>query len=114
MRIIRTLGAVALLATGAVHLQQYAGDGYAHIHVIGPLFLLNFIGAGVLAGVMLAPGLPEGVAKLAALGGVLLAAGSIVGLLVSEHTALFGWREDGYRGPIVFALVAEAATVALL
>ena len=50
LRIMRVLGALALLAVGAVHLQQYAGGGYDAIPTIGPLFLLWVSGKGVPSG----------------------------------------------------------------
>ena len=40
--------------------------------------------------------------------------GSLVGLLVSEQTALFGFREYGYRQAIVISIVLEVATMLLL
>jgi hypothetical protein len=35
-------------------------------------------------------------------------------LFVSESTSLFNFHENGYRTPIVLAIVAEAAATALL
>ena len=55
LQTMRYLGAVALLAVGAVHLQQYLGDDYYSIPTIGPLFLLNAIGSGVIAIGLLLP-----------------------------------------------------------
>jgi hypothetical protein len=40
--------------------------------------------------------------------------GAFAGLIVSEHTPLFGFSEHGYRFAIVLALSAEAVTVVLL
>jgi hypothetical protein len=115
---IRIVGALALLAAGGVHLQQYVSAHYSAIPTIGTLFMLNFIGATVLAVVLLAAvvvkRIPLGVQQLAALAGVLVAAGAIVALLYSEHTTLFGFREDGYEAPVLFALVSEALTVIAL
>jgi hypothetical protein len=110
--VLRVLGAVAVLATGAVHLEQYFAGRYDRVAVIGPLFVLNFAGACVIAAVLAAP-----VGRLhvpAALAGVGLAATSIVFLLISEQRTLFGFREQGYSPPIVVALAAEAAAVLLL
>jgi hypothetical protein len=51
---------------------------------------------------------------LVALAGIGLSVGAFAGLLVSEHTTLFGFMEHGYRLEIVLALAAEAvATVSL-
>src|SRR3954471_20774560 len=50
----RFLGALSLLAVGAVHLQQYEYL-YSAIPTIGALFLLNFAGATVIGLGLLAP-----------------------------------------------------------
>jgi hypothetical protein len=51
---------------------------------------------------------------LLAAGGVAVAAGSLVGLLVSETSGLFGFMETGYRASIVLAIVLEVAAIVLL
>ena len=51
---------------------------------------------------------------VAALAGWLLVAGALVGLLVSEHTPLFGFIEHGYRFAIAFAIVSEAVAIVTL
>jgi len=108
---LRMLGAIAVLVVGAVHLQQYA-DGYSSVSTIGPLFLLNFVGATVIGLGLLIPAARMRLLQLPlALGGIGLAATSFVFLFVSEHQPLFGFREHGYRLAIVVALVAEAAAV---
>jgi hypothetical protein len=43
-----------------------------------------------------------------------MAAVSIVFLLVSEQTSLFGFREAGYRPAIVLALIAEGVALVCL
>ena len=50
----RFVGAVALLAVGAVHLQQYV-ELYSTILTIGILFVLNFLGATAIGLGLLAP-----------------------------------------------------------
>lgn len=113
--ILRSLGAVAVLVVGAVHLQQYLAAGFDSVRVIGTLFLLNFAGATVIGLGLLVP-----VARmrflriLLALGGIGLAGASFVFLFVSEHVSLFGFQEHGYRAAIVVALVAEAVAVVAL
>ena len=47
-------------------------------------------------------------------GGIAVAAGSLVGLLLSESTGLFGFREVGYRPAIVLSIALELATIVLL
>ena len=114
--VLRALGALALLAVGAVHLEQYFAGDIRTVSVIGPLFLLNFAGATVLAIALLLPLGRRGmmIRRLAAVGGIGLALTSIVFLLISEHRTLFGFMEDGYRPAIVFALVAEGVAAVLL
>lgn len=113
--VLRVVGAAAVLVVGAVHLQQAVGDGYSSISVIGPLFLLNFAGATVIGLGLLVPSARMRLVRpVLALGGIGLAATSIVFLFISEHQPLFGFQEHGYRTSIVIALVAEAVTVVAL
>jgi hypothetical protein len=113
--ILRTLGAIAVLVVGAVHLQQYFGDHFDVVPIIGPLFLLNFAGATVIGLGLLVPAARLRVVHvLLALGGIGLAATSFVLLFVSEHQPLFGFQDYGYRAGIVIALAAEAAAVVAL
>lgn len=111
---LRTMGALATLVVGAVHLQQYL-SGYSSVSVIGPLFLLNFAGATVIGVGILAPGSRlRSIHGLLGLGGIGLAASSFVFLFISEHQPLFGFQEHGYRAAIVIALAAEALAVVSL
>ena len=116
----RYLGALALLAVGVDHLEQFSVDAYSAIPTIGTLFVLNFatatlVAAGLLAPVQRLPGLAGRVAVPAlSLAGIGVAAGSMAGLLASETTGLFGFMETGYRPAIVISLGLEAATILLL
>jgi hypothetical protein len=118
--LVRLLAAISLLAVGGVHIQQYIVAGYRVIPTIGPLFLLNFVGGTVLGLYFLIPVSRHAgrirllVDAVAALAGWFLAAGALVGLLVSEHTPLFGFMEHGYRFAIVFAIVSEAVAMIAL
>lgn len=121
MRMTRILGAITLVAVGAVHLQQYLGAGYNMLPTIGPLFLLNAIGAAVVAVGLLMPLerlLPERLGNLAvcllALAGVAIAGAALVALFISENQPLFGFEEYGYNTAIKIAIATEAATVVLL
>ncbi|MFL5959574.1 MAG: hypothetical protein ACJ75G_04800 [Gaiellaceae bacterium] len=116
----RFLGALALLAVGAVHLQQYEFL-YSAIPTIGTLFLLNFSGATLIGLGLLTPlerllGRLGGVAvALLAFSGAVQAATAFVFLVVSERTPLFGFMEPGYDPPAIMASrVAELVTVGLL
>jgi hypothetical protein len=118
--ILRLIAAVSLFAVGAVHIQQYAANNYSTVPTIGPLFLVNFIGATVLGFYFLVPAGPRAgrlrflIDTAAALTGWLVAGGALVGLLISEHTPLFGLMEHGYRFAIQFAIVSEAVAVVTL
>lgn len=117
----KRLGALAVLAGGAVHLQQYIVQNVWFYPAIGALFLLNVIGSGVVGIALLAPlerVLPDrpvnaAVALLAATG-LLIAVGSLVFLFISESSGLFGFTESGYRLPVVLAIIAEGVTILLL
>src|SRR5438270_5685508 len=117
---LRYLGALAVLATGIDHVEQYIVDNYSTVPTIGTLFLLNFIGAIVIAVGLIAPlGRVTGrhtdaVRALFAAGGIGLALGSLAGLFISETTGLFGFVEHGYRMAIVLAIAAEVAALVLL
>ncbi|HEU5214004.1 MAG TPA: hypothetical protein VFU30_00540 [Gaiellaceae bacterium] len=113
--VLRTVGAIAVLVVGAVHLQQYLGDHFDVVPVIGPLFALNFAGATVIGLGLLVPAARLRVVHvLLALGGIGLAATSFVLLFVSESRPLFGFQDYGYRTGIVVALAAEAVAVVAL
>jgi hypothetical protein len=113
--LLRTLGAVAVLVVGAVHLEQYFAVHFDVVPIIGPLFALNFAAATLIGAGLLVPHARMRVVHvLLALGGIGLAATSFVFLLVSEHQPLFGFQDYGYRAAIVVALAAEAAAVILL
>jgi hypothetical protein len=114
------VGAVAVLATGADHLYEYDVNHFSTVPTIGTLFLLNFIAATLVGVGLLLP--LERVAKrfadplrvLLALGGVAIAATSLIGLWISETSSLFGFTDYGFRTTIVVAIVAEAVAVAAL
>jgi hypothetical protein len=118
--VARFLGALAVLAMGAVHLQQYT-DAYEHIPTIGTLFVVNFAAATVIGVALLLPmehlagrwAAPTVV--LVGVAGIALSAGTLVMLLISERTPLFGFQESGYAPTaIAFSKAVEAAAVVLL
>ena len=121
LKTMRRLGAITLLIVGAVHLQQYVSNDYSVLPTIGPLFLLNAIGAGIVAVGLLAPiermlgdRRAELAAGLLAVVALTIAVGSLVALFIAESQPLFGFMEDGYDTPILIAIVAEALTTILL
>jgi hypothetical protein len=113
--ITRTLGAIAVLVVGAVHLQQYFAEHFDVVPLIGPLFALNFAGATLIGLGLLVPAARlRTLHLLLALGGIGLAATSFVFLFVSERQPLFGFQDYGYRTAIVVALAAEAVAIVSL
>jgi hypothetical protein len=113
--LLRVLGALAVLVVGVVHLEQYFAVHFEVVPIIGPLFLLNFIGATVIGiGLLIPSARLRLLHSLLALAGIGLAATSFVFLFLSEHGPLFGFQDYGYRAAIVIALAAEAAAVVLL
>jgi hypothetical protein len=118
--IARYLGAVSIVLVGVVHAQQYYDAYFSVVPTIGPLFLLSFVGAGVVGAVLfapvrrLAPRAGDAILALAALGAIGIALGTFAALLISEYRPLFGFMESGYRLAIVLTLVFDVLTTAFL
>jgi hypothetical protein len=116
----RYLGAVSIFLVGAVHAQQYYDAYFSVVPTIGTLFLLSFVGAGVVGTVLISPvrrlGRLVGDTALvvAALGAIGIAVGTFVSLLISEYTPLFGFMESGYRLAVVLTLVFDVMTTLFL
>ena len=114
------LGALAVLGTGVVHIQQYYNQDYSTIPTIGTLFFLNFVAAVVIAVGLIAPlgrvtpRYADAIRSIFAIGGIGLGVLSLVALFVSEGSGLFGFVENGYRTAIVLAMVAEIAAILFL
>ena len=114
------LGALAVVATGVVHIQQYSAQNYSSVPTIGTLFLLNFISAVVIGLGLIAPygriagRYADAIRAAWAVAGIGLAVLSLVALFVSESSTLFNFHENGYRTAIVLAIVAEAAATVFL
>jgi hypothetical protein len=119
-RAVRYLGAAALLGVGIDHIQQYFGASYSFIPTIGTLFVLNFASAVLLAAGLVAPlerifaraGKP--ILGFLAVSGIGVAMGSLIALLISEQTPLFGFMESGYRQAIVISIVLEVSAALML
>jgi hypothetical protein len=116
----RYLGAVSIVVVGVIHAQQYYDAYFNVVPTIGTLFLLSFIGSGVVGAILVAPvrrlgpDLGDAVLLVAALGAIGIALGSFVALLWSEYAPLFGFMESGYRLAIVLTLVFDSLTTAFL
>jgi hypothetical protein len=111
---------VSILVVGAIHAQQYYDAYFRVVPTIGTLLLLSFIGATVVGAVLFAPvrllgeALGNLILSLAALGAIGIALGTLVSLLISEYTPLFGFMESGYRLAIVLTLVFDGLTTVFL
>ena len=95
---VRILGALSLLAVGAVHLQQYFKLYYS-VPTIGTLFVLNFAarrrsGLGLLAPVERLSAAGAVPRRVAGIGGILLSPPLMLPV-ISERTPLFGFQEPG-------------------
>jgi hypothetical protein len=118
--IARYLGAASVLVVGAIHAQQYYDAYFSAVPTIGPLFLLSFVGAGIVGAVLLAPvrllgkRVGDVILVIAAFGAIGVALGTLVSLLISEYVPLFGFMESGYRTAVVLTLVFDALTTAFL
>jgi hypothetical protein len=116
----RCIGAVAVLAVGVDHIEQYYVDYYRAVPTIGTLFVLDFMSATVIAVGLLLPlrrlssRFGDRLLTVLALAGIGIGAGTLAGLLVSENVGLFGFMEVGYRSAIVLSIVFDVAAVAFL
>jgi hypothetical protein len=114
------LGAAAVLAAGADHLDEYAANGFSSVPTIGTLFLLNFIAATIVGIGLLLPlkrlsaRFGDPARRLLALSGIGIAASSLIGLWITETSSLFGFTDYGFRPTIVAAIVAESTAIVAL
>jgi hypothetical protein len=102
-------GAAALAGEGAGHVEEYVTLVHP-VPWIGPLFLANAAAcAAIIVGLAFRP-----TRQVASLGGVIVSALALGGLVVSYGPGLFGWREVGFRTSIAVAVItAVVATIAL-
>ena len=118
--VARYLGALSILLVGVIHAQQYYDAYFSFVPTIGRLFLLSFIGSGVVGITLIAPvrrlgrNIGDLILVLAALGAIGIALGSLASLLISEYRPLFGFMESGYRLAIVLTLVFDSLTTIFL
>jgi hypothetical protein len=86
--LLAATGAGFLVWSAVIHLELWS-DGYRDISVIGPLFLLQGIGSILVAVAIVAL---RWLVLLAA--GAVTAAATAVGLLLTVHVGLFGYKES--------------------
>jgi hypothetical protein len=118
--VLRVLGALLLLFVALDHYYEYSVQNYSTIPTIGTLFLLNIVSASAIGLLLLmpleriTPRFSAAVLRVAAVAGFSTAASSLIALLVSEQTTLFGFMESNYRPAILVALASEAAAAVVL
>jgi hypothetical protein len=97
-------GALAVLATGADHLEEYTANQFLTVPTICTLFLLNVIAATVVGVGLLLPlrrvtrRFADPLRALLAMSGIGIAATSVIGLWISERSSLLGFS-DHATGP---------------
>jgi hypothetical protein len=110
--VLRWAGVLLLVGIAVVHARLWWA-GYRTVEVIGPLFALDVVLAGLCAAAVAVA--HRRWLGLAALAGAALAAGTAGGLLLSTRVPLFGFRESLAAADARLSLVLEgAATVVLL
>jgi hypothetical protein len=116
----RYLGAISIVVVGVIHAQQYYDAYFSFVPTIGTLFLLSFMGSGVVGATLIAPvrrlgrGIGDLILVLAAAGGIGVSAGSFVSLLISEYRPLFGFMESGYRLAVVLTILFDSLSTVFL
>jgi hypothetical protein len=86
----RLVGAGLLVWMAWIHWHLWS-TGYKHLPTVGNLFLLNAIGAVVLALALIA--VPTRWLSLTAAAGALMAGGTLAGLAISINVGLFGFKD---------------------
>jgi hypothetical protein len=107
----RLLGVGLTVAMGWIHLWLWV-DSYRQVPLIGPLFLLNAIGAVALAGVLLV--VPTRVLSTTAMVTAVFTAGTLAALILSLTVGLFGVQESMQTPLVVATLIVESTGVAVL
>ena len=102
------LAAVAVGVAGFLHGRLFH-EGYSQVAVVGPLFLLNLIGSGVVIALLLLRR-----PWLFALGALSISVGAVVSIVISHTTSLFGFAEHRYDARATAIVVAEGVATALV
>ena len=103
---IRIVAALAVLVSAYVHLYEWL-SGMRHVHVIGPLFIVNIVAGVVIAGLLFA--WKHWLAPFLALG---FGASTLGGFALATTSAgLFGDHEKWQGAYIWVAAVSEAVVI---
>lgn len=101
-------GAALLIVSALIHLHLWS-TGYKHIHIIGPLFLVQ-----VVAGIVVALTVAISRHVLVALAGALFALGTLAGFIISVEVGLFGFQDTFSAPYATTSLIVESAAFAVL
>ena len=102
---VRLITAAAVLISAYVHLKEWA-DGFRHVHVIGPLFVVNGV-AGIVIAILLVTW-HHWVPPFLAFG---FGAATLGGFVIAATWGLFGDHEK-WQGPYVWtAAITEAVAI---
>jgi hypothetical protein len=106
---VRLIAVAAVLVSAYVHLYEWLNggvSGYRHVHVIGPLFIVNVVAGVVIAALLLfwhhwlPPFLAAG-----------FGASTLGGFAISVQWGLFGDHEK-WQGPYIWtAAISEAVAI---
>jgi hypothetical protein len=103
---LRIVAAVAVLVSAYVHLKEWL-DGMRHVHVIGPLFIVNIV-AGVVIAVLLLTW-KHWIAPFLAFG---FGASTLGGFAIATTSAgLFGDHEKWQGSYVWVAAISEAVAI---
>ena len=103
---VRIVAAIAVLVSAYVHLREWL-DGMRHVHVIGPLFVVNIV-AGVVIAVLLLTW-KHWLAPFLAVG---FGASTLGGFAIATTSAgLFGDHEKWQGNYVWIAAVAEVVAI---
>lgn len=101
------LAALAVAVGGWEHAYLYH-RGYSDIDTIGTLFLVNAVASlGAVLVLLARRPLPFVLLSLA------ISVGSLIAIVLTRTTGLFGFEESGYDSRAVLTIVAEVAAVVL-
>jgi hypothetical protein len=107
--VLFAIGAVGVAVAGYLHGRLFH-RGYAPVDWVGPLFLLNVIGSGIVVALLLL-----GRALAFAIGGLFISVFSLIAILISHSSSFLGFAEGRYDTEATVIVVAEAvAVVAIL
>jgi hypothetical protein len=107
-RVTRLFAALLLTAGGLIHYDLW-NAGYRHIPRIGPLFMVNFVISIAIAATLV-------VSRRAAVAvaGIVFAALSLAGLVLSRTIGVLGFTEMVWTPPAINTLASEVGAIITL